>query len=339
MVDPRHTLTALAGWLLLTGGIAASPAPADPALAAVGPTVLRESDFERFARAALPAGQAAAVRTRPEARRQAIDAWLDLAVQAAVARQRGIDRLPTFRKALELMEMKLLVRAMTDRIRPGLTTAADVSEAEIDRCRRAHPDRFQPPRQPPAEARGRIAAELARERNAAFHRQWLAGLRQELGFRQTPAARPEAPLPDDTAVAADATIAYIGATAVTEADFRWFLRDAFRAGQRQQAFAQPGARRRMLEDFLNLRLLEAKAVRLGIAGTTAHRDAMALAELRLLAEFLLERDGMNPWQVRGSPPAQRAAMAADYMRRLENEIGARRTLTGQAAPAAAPAVP
>lgn len=339
MVDPRHTLTALAGWLLLSGGSAATPAPDDPALASIGPTVLRASDFERFARAALPAGQAAAVRTRPEARRQALDAWLDLAVQAAVARQRGIDRLPTFRKALELMEMKLLAQAMTDRIRPGLATAADVSAAEIERCRRAHPDRFQSPRQPADEVRGRIAAELARERNAAFHRQWLAGLRRELGFRQTPAARPEATLLDDNAVAADATIAFIGATAVTEADFRWFLRDAFRAEQRQQAFARPDARRRMLEDFLNLRLLETEAVRLGIAGSAAHRDAIDLAELRLLAEFLLERDGMNPWQVRGAPPAKRAAMAADYMRRLENEIGARRTFTGQAAPAAAPATP
>ena len=328
MVEPRHALVLLVGTVLLaTTGGAEQPAPVERPLATLGSVVLRESDFERFTMAAFSAEQVARIRIQPDARQEAIDAWLDLRVQAAKARKDGIDQRATFQKALELMDMKLLVRSMIDRNRPRLTKPADVPAAEIAQYYHAHPERFQVPpgsgangRQPLDEVRIEIAKQVARERNSRFHRTFLADLRAEMGFRQTNEAHPEASLLDTNAVPAETTIAFIDATPLTEADFRWFLKDAYRAEQRQQAFSQPSARRRMLADFLNMRLMAAKATKLGLDKTKPHRAALELAELRLLAEFLLERDGMTPWKVPGANEEERAKAFRRYLDRLRAEV-------------------
>jgi hypothetical protein len=329
MVEYKHTIAALMGTLLfascrLTGPVAS----ADPPLATLGQVILRESDFERFMRSAFPTNLAAGIRARPDARQEAIEAWLDVMVQAAKARKEGIDRLPTFQKALELMDMKLLVQDLIARNRAGLAKPTDLSEAEIQQYYHSHPNHFQfPPgsgangRQPLQDVRNEIAKQLVLERNSRFHRTFLEDLRAEMNFRQTDDAHPEASLLDPKAVAAGTTIAFIGAVRITEADFQWFLKDAYRAEQRQQAFSRPAARQRLLADFLSMRLMEAKATKLGLNKTAQHRAELELAELRLLTEFLLERDGMTPWKLPGTTDEERAEAFRNYMNRLRSEMG------------------
>lgn len=328
MVEPRHALAALVGTVLLaTSRGAEPPAPGDRPLATLGAAVLRESNFERFATAAFSPEQLAAIQSQPDARQKAITAWLDLRVQAAKARKDGIDQLPTFQKALELMGMKLLVRDMIERNRPRLARPADIPGTAIAQYYHAHPERFQLPsgsgannRQPLEQVRTEIVDELVRERNSRFHRTFLAELQVEMDFRQTNEAHPEASLLAPNAVPAKTVIAILGTVPITEADFHWFLKDAYRAEQRQQAFSRPGARQRMLASFLNMRLMAAKARKLALDQTATHRAALELAELRLLAEFLQERDRMTPWSVPGATEEERAGAFRDYLHRLRTEM-------------------
>jgi hypothetical protein len=328
MVEIRHSLATLALGLLLARSATAEPPAVDQRpLARLGTVVLCESDFERFAASAFSAEQIAGLQDQPEARQAAIAAWLDLRVQAAKAHKDGIDQRETFQKALELMEMKLLVRAMMERNRPHLATSVDVSAAEIEQYYKQHPKRFQLPpksgtaaREPLADVRARIANQLVRERNSGFHRAFLAQLRSGLDFVQTEQARPQASLLDSDAVAKDATIAFIGGIPVTEEEFRWFLKDAYRAEQRQQAFSAPGARRKMLDDFLTMRLMAAEARKQNLDQNASHRDALEVAELRLLTEFLLERDNMTPWKLPGKTQQERVGNFRKYLDELAIEL-------------------
>jgi hypothetical protein len=328
MVEIRHPLTTLTLCLLFAGSARSEPSAVDDRqLARLGTVVLCESDFKHFATSAFSAEQIAGFWNQPEARQAAITAWLDLRVQAAKARKDGIDQRETFQKALELMEMKLLVRAMMDRNRPHLATPGNISAAEIEQYYQQHPKRFQRPsqsggigREPLQDVRARIANHLARERNSGFHRAFLAQLRNQLDFRQTEHARPEASLLDSDAVAKQTTIAFIGGIPVTEDEFRWFLKDAYRAEQRQQAFSPPGARRIMLDDFLTMRLMAAEARKLKLHQDAPYRDALEVAELRLLTEFLLERDNMTPWKLPGKTQQERVGNFRKYLDELAIEL-------------------
>lgn len=104
-------MAALMAW----PGSRAARAAEDQVLATIAGVAIRQSDFNRY----IQSGPESTVvfQTNTPARQDALNAYLDLQVLCAKALKEGIDASTNFQKASELMEMKLLVTALSERDR------------------------------------------------------------------------------------------------------------------------------------------------------------------------------------------------------------------------------
>jgi len=201
----------------------------------------------------------------------------------AKARQEKIEQETNFQKAAQLMEMKLLVKAITDRDRAKLL-------------------------------------ELAKDPSGAGKQEYMDGINAEVGLKPTDLATNDSPLVFTWLVESNAVLATIGGTPILESDFQWFLKDAFRPEQRPHVFGRPGARKSLLNGYLSMRALEAKARKDGLDKETAFMDNRAVMRDKLLAEFLQERDKTTPWLLSGGTPQEKEIALKEYLTRLRAEV-------------------
>lgn len=246
-------LLLLSGCVQLNGGN-------DNTLATIDDVPITQSEFEQYIRSGWAGEDMDEIRTSQAVRNATLEAFLDLKVLAAKARQDGIDQEPTFQKAIELMEMKVLVQVITDRDRAELL-------------------------------------ELAKDPTGAGKRSYMEAINTEVGLKPTALSTNDSPLVFAGVVESNAVLATLGETPVLESDFQWFLKDAFRPEQRPHVFGQQGARRALLKNYLGMRALAAKARKDGLNREPAFLDMRSVMEDKLLAEFLLERDHMMPWHL------------------------------------------
>jgi hypothetical protein len=122
--------------------MAACPRKVDRPLASIGGRTIAQSDFEGHLQRAFPAEEMAdLLRDSPRTQRALAD-YLDQLAVAAKAHRQGIDQEPGFKKALELMEMKLLSHLLTERNRVHIETIAQVSPEEVRRFYDQHQDEY-----------------------------------------------------------------------------------------------------------------------------------------------------------------------------------------------------
>jgi peptidyl-prolyl cis-trans isomerase C len=150
----------------------------------------------------------------------------------------------------------------------------------------------------------------------------LARIAQEVGLRAGQAGDAEASLLDDQA--ADAILAHVAGQPVRESDFRWFVKDAVIAPERQMVFSRPGARQDLLRSFLDMRVLAAQARRQRLDRSADFQQARAARVEQLLGEFVRQREGIGAFCTRGSrDECDRAEQA--YLGRIRAEVGLRVT--------------
>jgi peptidyl-prolyl cis-trans isomerase C len=428
----RRLLTVAAVVLLAMRSFAGSP---DAVLATLGPTPIRESDFTFFLQGMFSPEERATMNTNSVARQEALEAYLDLTALAAKARRDGIDRSTTFRKARELMELKLLARLLTERERERFLKAAAVTDQELRDYYDRHPERFQVPpnftvrqvllyvkgnpafpeqghddaeaaaraqkaldrlrageswetvakecsddkvtgrrgglledgrfgyfppemeaairqqeigkpgdvvksqfgyhvlqveqrtlegeRQTFASVKGIISMDVSNEKISAAHRDYLEPIRAAVKLEETPLAARDTFVLGPPGIKTNDVLATLNGAPIYEADFEWFARDAYRSDQREQAFSRPGARRGMVKTYLNMRALEARARQLGIDQTPEFRAVCHVEEMKLLGEFLQERDQTTPWKLPGATEEARAAALKSYMNGVRAEMNLR----------------
>ena len=138
-------------------------------------------------------------------------------------------------------------------------------------------------RQPFEKVKALIQDRLLSAKRAARNKARLDPMKEELGLQLAPPIRPGEP------VAADPLLATLGSTAIHDSDFQWFLRDAYPAKQRLDINAQPKVRQEMMQSYLNLRVLEAKARKEGLDLMETFKQTRSAAQEGLLVEFLMGR--------------------------------------------------
>lgn len=251
-------------------------------LATIGDSPITQSEFEQYLRSGWASASLGEIQTNASVRDQTLEAFFDLKVMAAKARRDGIDRKPTFQMASQLMEMKLLVKAITDR--------------------------------------DRATMEKAQDSNTTNKLSYMEAIKVEVDLSPTALATNDSPLVFTWVIETNAVLATLGGAPILESDFRWFLKDAFRPEQRPYVFGQPGARQRLLASYLNMRALEAKARKDGLDRETGFKDQRAVMQNKLLAEFLQERDQKMPWQLAANNSANGDSVRA-YLDQLRSELG------------------
>ena len=259
-----------------------------PTLATIGNTPITESQFEQYVRSGWANVSVDEIRTNQSARNAAVEGFFDLQVMAAKARQEGIDKEPKFQKACQLMEMKLLVKTITDR---------DHAKLEA----------------------------MAKDSSGTNKLRYMDSIKAEVSLKTTDLATNDSPLAFTWLVESNAVLATIGGAPILESDFQWFLKDAFRPEQRPYVFGQPGARKRLVDTYLSMRALEAKARKDGLGNESAFTDLKAVMHDKLLAEFLQERDKTTPWLLPGKTPHDKETALKQYLTRLRLEVGFRVT--------------
>jgi parvulin-like peptidyl-prolyl isomerase len=163
-----------------------------------------------------------------------------------------------------------------------------------------------------------IASELSAKRDAIAAKAWMDSLRAEMQLVKTGAAdSPSA----TSAIASAEVLAMLGEKAIREEDFQWFVRDAFRPEQRTRVLQKPGARLALLQTYLDMRTLAAKARQEGIDKQSNYTAMYYVMEMRLLAEFLQERDKTTPWALPGANEEQRSNALHAYLRLVRAEVG------------------
>ena len=163
-----------------------------------------------------------------------------------------------------------------------------------------------------------IASELSAKREAIAAKSWMDSLRAEMRLVKTTAA--DSPS-SSSAVDSNEVLAMLGDNAISEEDFKWFVRDAYRPEQRTRVLRKPGARQALLQTYLDMRTLAEKARKDGIDKKAGYADKYYVMEMRLLAEFLQERDQTTPWALPGANEEQRSSALHDYLRRTRAEVG------------------
>lgn len=153
------------------------------------------------------------------------------------------------------------------------------------------------------EARKAVVASIAKE--------------VELDLREGHA---DVSLSDEQAIAADTVLARVAGRPVHESDFRWFVKDAVIAPQRQLLFSRPAARQDMLRSFVDLCVLAAHARRHGMHKSADFQQARAARIEQLLGEFVQQRDGVGPFCTAPSQ-AECQRTEQEYLRRIRGEVG------------------
>jgi parvulin-like peptidyl-prolyl isomerase len=90
---------------------------------------------------------------------------------------------------------------------------------------------------------------------------------------------------------ADPVLAWIGKQAIRQSDFELFLDTALTQQQRMQAQFVEGARSKYLEQYLQYCSLAAKARKEGLQKQPDHAKKLAIMDMQLLIQALMERDG------------------------------------------------
>ena len=251
-------------------------------LATMGNVPITRAEFDRYLRSGWANASVDEIRTNNSARDAALEGFFDLQVMAAKARQEGIDKESTFQKACQLMDMKLLVKAITDRDRAKLEA-------------------------------------MAKDSSGTNKLRYMDAIKAEVGLKTTDLATNDSPLVFTWLIDTNAVLATIGGTQILESDFRWFLKDAFRPEQRPYVFQQPGARKKLLTSYLDMRALAAKAQKDGLDRGEAFLDTRSVMEDKLLAEFLQERDHKMPWELSGSDLEKSEALRK-YLDQMRSEL-------------------
>ena len=103
----------------------------DRALAAVDGRVIHERDFVGYLESGHSTEEAEAILENTEMRKRALDDFLGRVSAGVSARRAGIDREANFKKAAELMELKILSRAASERGVEERIRQSRVSDAEV----------------------------------------------------------------------------------------------------------------------------------------------------------------------------------------------------------------
>lgn len=109
-------------------------------------------------------------------------------------------------------------------------------------------------------------------------------------------AAPAAPAPAPAKAAkpakpADTVLAYIGKVPVRSSEFETFLDTALNPQQRMQVQFIEGAREQYEKQYLEYRALAAKARKEGLQNQPGHAKKLAIMDMQLLIQALMERDG------------------------------------------------
>ncbi|MGN6555674.1 MAG: peptidylprolyl isomerase [Verrucomicrobiota bacterium] len=175
-------------------------------------------------------------------------------------------------------------------------------------------------REPFDKAKEKIAGLLSQAGMDEVRRRYMTALQTEIGLKKTALASNDVPLQLSLTGDQNGVLATIGQVAICESDFAWFLKDAFRPEQRAYVFNRPGARQQLLNSYLHMRTLEAKARKDGLDQQPSFRSQRAVMEMKLLAEFLQERDRSTPWALPGKNEPERQAAFEKYIERLRGEM-------------------
>jgi len=90
---------------------------------------------------------------------------------------------------------------------------------------------------------------------------------------------------------ADPVIATIGKDTVRESDFELFMATTLNDQQRMQMQFMPGAKDHYRDQFLEFKVLAAKARKANLQNTPDHAKKLALMDMQLLIQALMDRDG------------------------------------------------
>jgi hypothetical protein len=191
------------------------------------------------------------------------------------------------------MEMKVLVKLITERDRTNLVGSTGLSESKL---------------------------RVSEQRLSDLHQAYMSNLQQELELKKMPAATNNAPLEFSRDAKTNDLLATLGGMAIRQSDFEWFLKDAYRPEQRPYMFSQPGARERLLASYLEMRTLEAKARKDGLDKQPEFQNEREVLQAKLLAEFLQERDRTTPWLLPGKTDEAKLAALRSYLRQLRQEM-------------------
>ncbi|MGC3956585.1 MAG: peptidylprolyl isomerase [Verrucomicrobiota bacterium] len=176
-------------------------------------------------------------------------------------------------------------------------------------------------RQPFEKVKEVIANDVANEKVAAAHRAYLEPIRAAVKLQETPLAEKDTFVLTPPNIKSNDVIATLEGKPVYQADFEWFARDAFRMEQREQMFSRPGARISMVKTFLNMKAMEAYARQQALDKTPDFLAVTQVEEMKLLGEFLQERDRTTPWLLPGKTPEDKDAALKKYLTGLRAEVG------------------
>ena len=107
----------------------------------------------------------------------------------------------------------------------------------------------------------------------------------------TPATAKAAPAAKKSAPAPDPVLATVGIETIRQSDFELFLETTLTEQQRLQLQFVEGARERYLTQFLEFKVLAAKAGKLGLQKNPEFAKKLKIMEMQLRIQALLEKDG------------------------------------------------
>jgi len=166
-----------------------------------------------------------------------------------------------------------------------------------------------------------MAERLTQERAAEAQKSFMQPLREAAGLKLMDAGKPDTSLLDDRAVAPNEILAEVAGKQILESDFRWFLDDAFIPKQRAAVYARPEARLSMLNSYLDMLVLEAKARKEGLDKSLEFIRTRLSMETDLLIEFLQARDKAGPFSQGEQTEEERIAAHRQYVDRVRTEVG------------------
>ena len=429
---PRSLLALFIPALLAVAADAPWLVKAEVPLATLGTTAIREADFQRYVELTFPPERVEAIQRNVADREIALEEYLDSRALVAKARRQGIDQESRFKKALELMDAKILSHLLAERYRDSVIKESRVSDDEIHAYYEQHKHEFteQPrftahhllvyvngnpafpekgvsdkqARAKAMQALGRLRAgeswntvaktnsdevttnpgglirdgqfgflaleveraiktqalgkpglpirsafgyhvvqvedrvvekvprpfdqveqllteRLTQERAADAQKTFMQPMREAVGFKLMDAGKRDAFLLDEKAVAPNEILAEIAGKKIFESDFRWFLDDAFMPKQRAVAYSRPEARLSMLNSYLDMLVLEAKARKEGLDKSPNFIRTRFSMETNLLIEFLQAKDKAGPFSHAEQTEEEQKVAQRQYADRVRAETG------------------
>jgi peptidyl-prolyl cis-trans isomerase C len=138
----RRLLALFIPALLVVAVVASGVIKVGAPLAMLGKTAIRETDFQSYLESTYPPEKVEAILRNAADRDRTLEEYLDSQALLAKARQQGIDREPRFKKALELMQSKILSHLFAEHHRDRVIQASHVSDDEIHAYYEQHKHEF-----------------------------------------------------------------------------------------------------------------------------------------------------------------------------------------------------